>query len=258
MAKPLRIEYPGDLYHITSRGNAKQKIYRDDNDRIKFLDILWATVKRYNWLCHVFCLMDNHYHLLIETPDGNLSRGMRQLNGVYTQRYNQGHKKTGHIFQGRYRAILVDKENYLLALSRYIVLNPIRASMVNKPEGWKWSSYFLTIGIKKAPDYLTVNWILKQFGRDKKKAKNQYKTFVRAGIKTDTSWKNLKAQILLGSEGFIEKVKKLLIEKKGIVEIPKSQRYLDRPELINIFNKGANTNRSEGLPNVLRRLAYNE
>ena len=130
MARALRIEYPDAVYHITSRGNARNEIFADDQDRDNFLTVLGVVVKRYNWLCHAYCLMDNHYHLMIETPDANLSRGMRQLNGVYTQKYNWRHSKTGHIFQGRYKSILVEKENYLLELCRYVVLNPVRANMV--------------------------------------------------------------------------------------------------------------------------------
>ncbi len=131
MARPLRIEYSGAVYHVTSRGNARSDIFHSDHNREEFLFILDTVVRRFNWLCHAYCLMDNHYHLLIETPDGNLSLGMRQLNGIYTQKYNYLHGKTGHVFQGRYKAILVDKESYLLELSRYVVLNPVRAKMIS-------------------------------------------------------------------------------------------------------------------------------
>ena len=114
MSRPLRIEFPGAVYHITSRGNAKQLIFLDDLDKRKFLKVLSSVIERFNWLCHAYCLMSNHYHLVIETPEGNLSRGMRQLNGVYTQIFNQKHKRVGHLLQGRYKAILVEKESYLL------------------------------------------------------------------------------------------------------------------------------------------------
>ena len=140
MARPLRIEHPGAVYHVTSRGNAREDIFISDTDRLKFLEILGNTVEKYNWLCHAFCLLDNHYHLIIETPDPNLSLGMRQLNGVYTQSFNRIHQRVGHVFQGRYKAILVEKGNHLLELCRYVVLNPVRAGMVSKPGDWKWSS----------------------------------------------------------------------------------------------------------------------
>ncbi len=124
MARPIRLEFAGALYHVTSRGDRQEDIYDVDNDRQDFLSILEDVCSRHNWICHAYCLMSNHYHLLIETPDANLSKGMRQLNGVYTQTYNRAHHRVGHVFQGRYKAILVQKESYLLELSRYIVLNP--------------------------------------------------------------------------------------------------------------------------------------
>ena len=153
MARPLRIEYLGAVYHLTSRGNARRKIFRDHQDRETFLETLASVVKRYNWLCHAYCLMDNHYHLIIETMDANLSMGMRQLNGVYTQRYNRRDDKPGHVFQGRFKAVLVQKESYLLELSRYVVLNPVRAKMVEDPKDWAWSSYRETCGLKKTRKY---------------------------------------------------------------------------------------------------------
>jgi len=235
MARPLRIEYPGAVYHITSRGNARKRIYKDDTDRAGFLDVLCSVVKKYNWLCHAYCLMDNHYHLLIETPDGNLSHGMRQLNGVYTQTYNRRHRKVGHIFQGRFKAILVEKEEYLLELCRYVVLNPVRAKSVESPGDWKWSSYRATAGMLRAVPCLTVDWILGQFGSDKKRATRSYKEFVLAGLKEDSPWKSLKGQILLGDEGFVGKFKELLSDKELIREIPRRQRYIGRPGMKAIF-----------------------
>jgi REP-associated tyrosine transposase len=126
MARPLRLEFPGAIYHLTGRGNARQKIFFADPDRELFLDTFGGVVSRYGWICHAYCLMANHYHLLVETPKANLSLGMRQLNGVYTQAFNRRHKRVGHLFQGRFKAILVEKESYLLELCRYIVLNPVR------------------------------------------------------------------------------------------------------------------------------------
>lgn len=237
MARPLRIEYAGAVYHVTSRGNAQKPIFRDDKDRDNFLEILSSVVKRCNWLCHGYCLMDNHYHLLIETPDANLSRGMRQLNGVYTQTYNRIHKRVGHVFQGRYKAILVEKESYLLELCRYVVLNPVKAGIVERAEDWRWSSYISTAGIKRAPQYLAVDWIFGQFGSDRKKAEKNYRDFVKAGIGEGSPWNNLKGQILLGGEEFIKKFRDLLSEKEEIREIPKVQRYLSRPRIDEIIKK---------------------
>ena len=236
MARPLRIEYPGAVYHVTSRGNARNKIFSDDQDREIFLSILGGVVKRYNWLCHAYCLMDNHYHFMIETPDANLSIGMRQLNGIYTQKYNRRHHKPGHIFQGRFKAILVQKENYLLELCRYVVLNPVRAGVVAKPEAWRWSSYRTTAGLRKELDYLTTDWILGLFNSKSTVAQKQYRAFVREGIHRGSPWDELQGQVLLGEEGFVEKFKDLLEDKKQVKEIPRSQRYVSRPSLDKIFS----------------------
>lgn len=135
---PLRIEFSGALYHVTSRGDGQKDIYLNDLDRREYLSVLSEVCKRFNWTVHAYCLMSNHYHLLLETPDGNLSQGMRQLNGVYTQRFNRNHKRVGHVFQGRYKAIIVQKDTCLLELARYIVLNPVRAGMVHAAKDWPW------------------------------------------------------------------------------------------------------------------------
>jgi putative transposase len=141
MSRPLRLEFAGALYHITSRGNDRNLIYLQDDDFELFLQILANVCERYNWVVHAYCLMSNHYHLLVETPDANLSQGMRQLNGVVTQSMNRKHHRVGHLLQGRYKAILVEKDAYLLELCRYIVLNPVRANMVSSPDEWPWSSW---------------------------------------------------------------------------------------------------------------------
>jgi len=173
MARPLRIEYPGGVYHITNRGNDKKTVFKDDRDRETFLKILTFVNKRYHWICHAYCLMDNHYHLMIETPDANLSLGMRQLNGVYAQARNKRCNKTGHLFQGRYKAIVIQKDMHLLEVCRYIVLNPARAKMVEKPEGWKWSSYRATEGSEAPHPCFTVAWIPGQFSRTRVKAEKE-------------------------------------------------------------------------------------
>jgi len=146
MTRPLRLEFSGALYHVTSRGDGREAIFLDNEDREIFLGVLSSVCERFNWCVHAYCLMDNHYHLLIETPDANLSKGMRQLNGVFTQSFNRKHKRVGHVFQGRYKAIIVQKESYLLELARYIVLNPVRAGMVRSAKDWPWSSYRKTAG----------------------------------------------------------------------------------------------------------------
>jgi len=235
MARPLRIEYPGAVYHITSRGNEKKAIFKDDADREKFLKILAHVNKRYHWLCHAYCLMDNHYHLMIETPDGNLSLGMRQLNGVYTQARNKRHNKTGHLFQGRYKAILIQKDTHLLEVCRYVVLNPVRAMMVEKPEDWRWSSYRATAGKEALHHCLTKDWILGQFSRARAKAEKEYRQFVKWGIDKETIWNEVKGQTILGEDDFVGSLVEHLKRHKDIPEIPKSQRYANRPALEKVF-----------------------
>ncbi len=159
MARPLRLEFSGALYHITSRGNRREAIYEQDIDSENYLTILSEVCKQYNWVCYAYCLMDNHYHLLVETPEGNLSKGMRQLNGRYTQAFNREYGRVGHVFQGRYKAILIDKESYLLELSRYIVLNPVRAEMIHLAIELPWSSYRETIGEKVKSEW--CQWPIK-------------------------------------------------------------------------------------------------
>ena len=155
MARPLRIEYAGAVYHVTSRGDGRKPIFRDDEDRMVLLAILKEVKDRYHWYCYAYCLMENHYHLVIETPDANLSRGMRQLNGVYTMRFNRRHDTVGHVFQGRYKAILIQKERHLLEVCRYVVVNPVRARLVRNPGDWRWSSYRATAGMEGAHPCLT-------------------------------------------------------------------------------------------------------
>ncbi len=245
MARPLRIEYEGAVYHITSRGNAKKPIFKDDKDHVNILDILQQVNKRYNWLCHGYCLMSNHYHLVIETPDGNLSKGMRQLNGVYTQRFNNRHKRVGHIFQGRYKAILIQKDSHLLEVCRYVVLNPVRAGTVKKPEEWKWSSYRGTVDIEKAQPCLTAEWILGQFAARKRQAKKKYREFVRAGIGNKSIWEKVKGQSILGKEDFLESMVDFVKGYRDIKEIPKRQRYVSRPELNVLFSSNVKNSRAK-------------
>ncbi len=231
MARTLRIEFPGAVYHVTSRGNARSKIYRDDEDRLIFLATLAWVVGRFGWVCHAYCLMDNHFHLLVETPAANLSRGMRQLNGVYTQRFNRRHRKVGHLFQGRFKAILVERDRYLLELARYIVLNPVRARRVKSPKNYPWSSYRPTLGLAPAPSGLTTDWVLGQFAKTKPAARKRYAKFVHAGIGQASPWGELKGQVILGGEAFVEHLAPQLNQRKKVTEIPKRQRLLRRAAL---------------------------
>ncbi len=188
MARPLRIEYAGAVYHVTSRGNARQSIFKDDQDRQQFLRTLKRITDRYRWVFHAYCLMKNHYHLVVETPEGNLAKGMREINGVYTQSYNRRHHRSGHLFQGRYTAILVQKDSHLLEVCRYVVLNPVRAHAVERPEQWKWSSYRETAGLGKPHLCLSRDWVLGQFDKERREAEQRYRAFVKAGRGAESIW----------------------------------------------------------------------
>ena len=223
MARPLRLEFPGALYHVTARGDAQRAIVRDDEDRSSCLEVLAHTVKRFNWRVHAYCLMGNHYHLLIETPEGNLARGMREFNGVYTQRFNRRHHRVGHVLQGRYKSILVQKDRYLLELARYIVRNPVRAQMVRRVQDWPWSSYRATAGLSETPDWLTIEWVLAAFGPRPAQARRRYCSFVAQGKNQPRPWGQLKNQIYLGSEAFVANLQRRLSPDKDLSEIPAAQ-----------------------------------
>jgi REP element-mobilizing transposase RayT len=217
------------------RGNERKAIFRDDQDRKIFLDTLGDVTLRYNWFCHAYCLMENHYHLLIDTPDGNLSIGMRQLNGIYTQRFNKRHGRIGHLFQGRFKAVLVQKDRHLLEACRYVVLNPVRAEKVQRPEEWLWSSYGATAGRKRPPPCLVVDWVLSQFGSERKMAEANYKRFVKDGIGAESIWNSVRAQSILGDDDFVGSFSDYAKGKRKISEIAKSQRFLNQPPLGDIF-----------------------
>jgi len=224
MARPLRLEFAGALYHVTSRGNRREMIFESDDDRHTFLSVFEEVCETFNWECHAYCLMGNHYHLLIETPDGNLSKGMRQLNGVYTQHFNRTHSRVGHVFQGRYKAILVEKNSYLLELCRYIVLNPVRAAMVRSAIDWPWSSYRATVGYQQGFNALNIDWILAAFGERREAATICYERFVAEGMNQLSPWKQLKNQIYLGSDQFVDDMQKRIERPDMLSEIPSSQR----------------------------------
>jgi REP element-mobilizing transposase RayT len=224
MSRPIRLEFPDALYHITSRGDRREDIYDDDADREAFLKIFSKVIEQNNWYCYSYCLMSNHYHLLVQTPDANLSKGMHQLNGIYTQYYNRRHGLTGHLFQGRYKSILVDQDAYLLELSRYIVLNPVKAGMVKSVEKWVWSSYRAMVGMTSSPEWLSSEFLLSQFSKQRKTAIKRYRQFVSEGLKNSSIWHQLSNQVYLGDKAFVDRVQKYLPNDNGDIQIPKIQR----------------------------------
>jgi len=223
MARPLRIEYEGALYHITARGNEQRNIFLDHADRLKFLSILNESYLKYGILLHCYVLMNNHYHLMLETPRANLSTAMHYINGKYTVYFNRKYKKVGHLFQGRYRSILVDRDAYLLELSRYIHLNPVRAGSVRSPEEYKWSSYraYIEKGIH-CPEWLFRSWIYEQFSLDEDRARTEYKKFIEEGLHQPlrNPIENTYAQVILGTEKFREEIKERLKSLKPQTEVP--------------------------------------
>jgi len=243
MARPLRVEYPGAVYHITSRGNAGQAIFRDDVDREAFLAALGFAVSRHGWLCHSYCLMANHYHLLLETPEANLSEGMRQLNGLYTRRFNRRHGQRGHVLEGRFKSILVDRDAYLLELARYVVLNPLRAGVVEHLEDWEWSSYRAIAGETFSPAFLTTDFILAQFGAHRRQAQERYRRFVAEGSGRRV-WEDLRGGVILGGEAFAESMQPRFARSELAKEIPAGQRLAARPSLRALF-EGAKSREEE-------------
>ena len=224
MARPLRLEFPGALYHLTARGNARAAIYHDDADHAAFLDLYAEVAERFGWRCHAYCMMPNHYHWVVATPEANLSRGMRQLNGVYTQRFNRRHARAGHVFQGRFKAILVEREAYLKVLARYVVLNPVRAGLVRRAQDWRWSSYRATAGLSRGPAWLDVAWLLAQFGANRARAQRAYRQFVAEGRRAEPVWESLRDHMYLGGEDFVARLKAGLPETGDLSEVPRAQR----------------------------------
>lgn len=235
MARPLRILFPGALYHVTARGNGRRSIYHDAHDRKRFLEILADVVRSHNVICHAYCLMGNHYHLLLETPDGNLTEAMRDLNGIYTQWSNYRHDTTGHLLQGRYNAFVIEKETYFLAVARYIVLNPVRAGLVHRPADWEWSSYRDTAGNQKKSHWLATDDVLLRFGKQKKSAQKAYAVFVAEGIDAASPFDEVKEGNLLGSPQFVASMWEITNGSEDVKEISRSERVVGRPTLNELF-----------------------
>ncbi len=223
MARPLRIEYPGAFYHVTGRGNEKKPIFLSDEDRKKFLSLLESSVERYKAIVHCYVLMDNHYHLLLETPQANLSAVVHYINGNYTSYFNKKHDRCGHLFQGRYKAILVDKDAYAVELSRYIHLNPVRAGFGERFTDSLISSLFAYAQLTGRFPWLTTSFILSYFGRTKREQVKQYIVFVSEGLEKELLENPLKkvfASTILGDSSFISWVRQNFIEEEANRDIP--------------------------------------
>jgi len=236
LARQLRIEYPGAFYHVFSRGNQKQPIFLCDADKCFFLKCLREAHEKFGILVHVYCLMPNHYHLALETPLGNLSNMMHFLNTAYTVYFNAKHKRSGHLFQGRYKSILIEAESYGRELSRYIHLNPVRSGIVKLPEQYPWSSYGYYRGTAEPEKWLETAFILSLFGECLEKARKTYVEFVIEGIGKDVpaSMRDSVRKGILGSDEFVAKIKKEhLGEKlnKPDREKPQLRKLRKKPDL---------------------------
>jgi REP element-mobilizing transposase RayT len=229
MSRPLRLEYSGAFYHAFSRGNARQTVFHEPVDYDSFLDLLGETCLRYDWHCHAHCLMPNHYHLLVETRSATLSAGMRHLNGVFTQRYNRRRKRVGHVFQGRFKALLVQDERYLLELARYIVLNPVRARLVDQAADWCWSSHGWLMMRAQAPAWAAPDAVWSRLAGSPADAAQAFSRYL--GETHDVPAVGWSADGVLGDEGFKRSQTDLIAARRSVTEMPLAMRVVDRPPL---------------------------
>lgn len=236
---------PGGIAHVTARGNNRQPIFRTVEQRDFLVAILGRVVERYGWLCHAYIVMDNHYHLLLETPLPNLSRGMRQLNGLYAQWFNHRHDRSGHLFGGRFKSVVVERDEHFLEAVRYIVLNPLRTARPVRFTDWRWSSHPATAGLAPVPTFLTIDGVLAMFDRDRTVAQQRYIEFVADGLEASLEAR-LIGEIYLGSEDFVRD----LMPDVPIAEIPRLQWQPLRPSLDLLCRE------PEGILTAYRRYGY--
>lgn len=217
MARPLRVEYPGAFYHVINRGNAGENLFKGIRDREKFLEYLETAIERFSLKIYTYCLMTNHFHVLLETQLPNLSQAIQWVNVSYAGYFNRKYQRNGHLFQGRFKSILVDADEYLKQLSRYIHLNPVRANLVEHPDEYKWSSYSTITGKTKEPAWLESAWLLSQFGTKRKQAITNYKKFVEEANTKDLKnpAKDLSGGFILGSPDFVIWIKETFLSTRS-------------------------------------------
>jgi len=233
MARPLRIEFAGALYHVISRGNERRPIVRDDADRRKRLEWLRRTVETYGWRLHAFVLMNNHDHLFVETPEPNLSAGMQHYNGSYTGYFNRRHGRTGHLFQGRFRGHLIEEEGHYLEISRYVHLNPVRVGLVARPEQWTWGSCPGYIRATRTLEWIRYDDVLREFGRYLPQARRAYGQFLRAGLEESPSspFGGAVGGLIVGSSAFVARIRRMLDDTPADPDVPQLERVRYRPPL---------------------------
>ena len=235
MARPVRIEFKNAVYFISSKSNGRKHIARDDVDREVFMQTLEYVIKRYRWKCHAYCIGETEYNIAIETPKANLSVGMRQLNGIYTQKFNRKNRKSGNVFQGRFKAVVIEKDEYLLDICRHVVTLAQRDGSAKNINTYKWSSYRATAGTTDVPDFLDVDWIHSQFAKRTKNAQEKYRDYIKGAKKAGNPLDKVKGQILLGNDKFIEQMTLMLIKGRNKEDVPKWQRHIKRPPLDEVF-----------------------
>jgi REP element-mobilizing transposase RayT len=242
MARPLRLDFAGATHHVTSRGNERRPIFRDDVDRAMFLTFLGQAVKRFNWSLAAWVLMTNHFHLVLQTHEANLSRGLHWLNATYAGWFNRRHERCGHLFQGRFKSFLIERESYLRRVLRYVVLNPVRAKMVKHPADYEWSSFRSTAGLDLAKEWLDVATVLEMFHEDTKTAQDLYRAYVEADLaSTARIWEEAIGAIFLGGEPWARQMRKLVESRIRSSENPKKQRAIGRPRMHQILRAVART-----------------
>jgi REP element-mobilizing transposase RayT len=235
MARQLRIEFPDAVHHVTSRGNEQREIFRKDDDRRMFLNFLGQAVKRFGWSITAWVLMTNHFHLVVQTPEPNLSKGMQWLNGTYAGWFNRQYKRSGHLFQGRFKSFLIEKETYLREVLRYVVLNPVRAQMAALPEQYEWSSYRATAGLEAAEPWLDIDSIRAIFDPDAEAARLIYRDFVTAKVtSSERLWDQVINGMYLGSSLWAKRMRAMVESKPRSTDHPKKQRKIGRPRMFQI------------------------
>jgi putative transposase len=243
MSRPVRIEFPGANYYVTSKGTSDKAVFRDVEDRAVFLNVLSGVVERFGWLVHSYVLLDNHYHFVAECPQANLSKGMRQLNGVYTQHFNRRHEEDGPLFQGRFRSVLFEAKDYLLPLCRHVLLNPVRLKLAGSAQQYRWSSHRAIAGQIQAPEFLYTDTVLGNFGKRQSDCQKKFRDYVKAGIGQVSPLENRSGQVLLGSPKFIAEMQPILNGEKMAKRGPK--RVTRRRSLPVLFKNIDNKTRME-------------
>ena len=227
MARPIRLHIPHAFYHVMSRGNAKQTIFAGEADYRRFLELLGATSSRFGVLCRAYCLMGNHFHLLLQPDTCPVSRMMQQLNSGYSQSFNRRHERVGHVLQGRFKSLLVDRDEYFLQVLRYIMLNPVRADLVDDPGAWRWSSFRATAGLSEAPSFLALDDVWRMFAPSESEARRRFVAFVDAGRGLKPPWE----AVVSGSDTFRADIGVALEPHHTVRDFSRRERYAVRPSL---------------------------